>query len=107
MGGGGYTVVLFIFLSDISLLVVVLPFRVYFFILVYFFASLFSPPLDDTKMAMAASRKITVPIPVIPLLNNDGKIFTYFILHNPLCLLWGQNLPTHDLLNTSLPSYLL
>ena len=88
---------LFIFLIVIALLVVAFPFHVNFFVLVYFFASLFpfSPP--DNKTTAVASRQILIPIPLIPLLKNEGQILPSCILRNPLHILRGKNLPPHDL----------
>ena len=100
-------VVLFIFLVGIAFLVAVFPFHVYLFVCVYFYASLFYPHTAATKTATAASRKKTIPIPVIPLWNNYGCIFPYFNIRNPSHLIWWQNLPPHNVLVTYLPAYLL
>ena len=103
-------VVIFIFLVGIELLVVVFPLHVYFFVLVYFFPFSFPPPPPPatppaTKTMLTASRQIPIPIPLIPLLNNDSLILPCLIIRNPLHLLRGHNVPPHDLITTSLPAY--
>ena len=111
--GNKYLVVLFIFLFGIIFLVVVFPFHIYLFVLVYLFSVLFPPPPTATKAYEAASIQIPtpipipIPIPLTPLLNNDVRTSQYFILWKPLQLLRGNNLPTHELLTTSLPAYII
>ena len=58
------TAVLFIFLIGIEFLVVVFPFHVYFFVLIYFFVDIFPPPSPATNMEAAASQKKSSPYPL-------------------------------------------
>ena len=101
--GGKYIIVIFIFLFGITFPIVVSPFHFYFISLVYFLSYLFPPCPPYNNAAAEAYQQI--PIPLIPLLNNDGLIYPYFILHNLLYLIQGYDLPPHDFLTTSLPYY--
>ena len=102
---------IFVFLSDITLLVVISPFHVYLFVLIYLFDVIFPPYPIATKASAAEYQQIhtSIPIPIstplIQLLDDDGLISPYYIICNPLCILRGQNLPLHEILTTFLPAY--
>ena len=56
-------------------------------------------------MAAMESQQILIPIPLVLLLNNYGRIFPSWIIRNPIHLLWGKKLPPHILITTYLPAY--
>ena len=46
-----------------------------------------------------------IPTPSVPLLNNDGSISPYLIIRNPIHLLQGHKIHTHELFTYYLPAY--